>query len=156
MTHVKPPRHCRFPSCGRLVSPPVVYCAKHQPVIDRQRAKTKYHNDSRPPAHQQGYDWDWRQLRDTLKSQPAYMLCAVCQDATTHSLHHIKPVASHPDLRLVISNLMPVCGRCHSMLEGRIRDSNKTEGSLDKYLRWLSDRDLIDDRHGWTGMPSQS
>jgi len=33
-------------------------------------------------------------------------------------VHHIKPIRTHPELRLVWDNLMSVCRECHKIIEG--------------------------------------
>ena len=62
-----------------------------------------------------GYDRQWRNLRETILAyQP---LCVDCQLAgrTTPAdeVHHVVPINEAPNLRLELSNLVPLCEGCH-------------------------------------------
>ncbi|WP_338049066.1 HNH endonuclease signature motif containing protein [Rhodoplanes elegans] len=72
--------------------------------------------DLRPSARQRGYDHEWEQLRaSVLAEQPR---CAKCGAPAEH-VDHIQPVRFRPDLRLVRSNLRPLCERCHNARSAR-------------------------------------
>lgn len=80
----------------------------------------------RPPQHnkttaQRGYGWDWQQL--SLRKRAVDPLCENCLDSglsvPATEVHHIKPIATHPELRLVWDNLMSVCNACHKEIEAR-------------------------------------
>ena len=72
--------------------------------------------DPRPSRSQRGYDRAWQRLRlRVLRDEP---LCRFCkaEGKVTPAEHvdHIQPVADAPHLRLVPSNLRPLCASCHN------------------------------------------
>jgi len=80
-----------------------------------------WHNDKRVGRIERGYDKQWFKVRAMkLKSNP---LCQRCESngvvKPAVMVHHIKPISSHPQLRLVIDNLMSLCHDCHEVIEGR-------------------------------------
>lgn len=49
-------------------------------------------------------------------------LCEQCEsvgiDRAATIAHHIRPIEAHPELRLVVSNLMSLCNDCHEAIHG--------------------------------------
>lgn len=73
--------------------------------------------DHRQSAAARGYDRDWQRLRDAyLKAHP---LCERCGKEPADTVHHIKPVETHPELRLVWENLESMGRVCHEQFHGR-------------------------------------
>lgn len=64
----------------------------------------------------------WRALRRRLRRRAAGM-CEVCGSTDELHAHHIKPWASHPDLRLDLDNLMLLCAPCHRAEHARGGDA---------------------------------
>jgi 5-methylcytosine-specific restriction protein A len=82
---------------------------------------------SRVSPQKRGYDWTWTRLRlVVLADEP---LCRFCfargQLVPATDVDHIKSIAQRPDLRLVRSNLRPLCHSCHSTLTGQQRGHPK-------------------------------
>lgn len=78
------------------------------PCEKQRKAKA---DAARPSAAARGYDTDWRNLRaDHLKRQPNCVVCGKPGD----TVDHIKPVRTHPHLRLDPANLQTLCRHHHS------------------------------------------
>lgn len=87
----------------------------------------------RASTAQRGYDAAWQRVRlQVLREQP---WCKCGQKAK--DVDHLKPIATHPHLRLVRSNLIARCHACHSR-RTRIEHSP----SLGKVRRGLVAYDL--------------
>jgi len=56
-----------------------------------------------------GRGWS-RARKEHLKRQPD---CQVCGTRRRREVHHIRDVSTYPDLELVPSNLITLCGRDH-------------------------------------------
>lgn len=120
---------CRYPGCHSLS--PSGYCAAHE-----------------HKRHQPGKDYDTRRKDDPRLSQSARIrnsrrwkrvraiviasspLCAdpfgehESQTVRAIDVHHIKPLASHPELAFALDNLMPLCRACHRRAETHAADSS--------------------------------
>jgi len=72
----------------------------------------------RGSAASRGYDRTWRALRlQILEAEPLCRFCwahGLVEPAT--EVDHIKPLATHPELRLDPTNLRALCKPCHSRL----------------------------------------
>ncbi len=53
--------------------------------------------------------------------------CGKCPSTVNLDAHHIKSILTHPKLRLVVSNGITLCHRCHSLIH---RDENRKARSL--------------------------
>jgi len=82
----------------------------------------------RAQSQKRGYNYRWKKLRiKYLRANPLSECkrCDVfkCQDRgktiAANTVHHIKPIKTHPELRLSWSNLMAVSRECHERIEGR-------------------------------------
>lgn len=84
----------------------------------RRREARAYHDKYRPGPRQRGYDTTWEKIRRMyLRRHP---LCERCVGLTPATMvHHIKPVAKYPELRLDPDNFMALCRDCHEIEEGR-------------------------------------
>lgn len=80
--------------------------------------------EARPPAHIRGYDGTWQKMRAMVLAEEP--LCRMCREKgrTTPAvhLHHDKPLAQYPELRLVRSNLIPLCRAHHDAVEAQRRN----------------------------------
>jgi 5-methylcytosine-specific restriction endonuclease McrA len=120
---------CRYPGCAALLDR-AGFCERHA-VHARQPRR----------------DYETRRLSDPVlaaakrfRSSRAWQACQrlklrtdpLCEDpygahrarGDTRSalqVHHIKPLATHPELGLRMDNLMSVCTGCHSRLEAEVR-----------------------------------
>jgi 5-methylcytosine-specific restriction protein A len=80
---VSPARPCQWPLCPRTVSTGR-FCEEHK------RKRLPLTPKPRPPAHERGYDWEWRKKRNAyLKANP---FCELCGNPATE-VHHRKPKA---------------------------------------------------------------
>jgi len=77
--------------------------------------------DNRLNSGERGYSNDWQKVRKIkIKQDPLCEICArVDIDRVASIVHHIKPIETHPELRLVMSNLMSLCNDCHEATHGR-------------------------------------
>ena len=68
-----------------------------------------------------GYGWSWQQTRDAFLRDPANVLCRDClpKIELATQVHHIRKVATYPELRLVWENLMPLCDTHHAARSAR-------------------------------------
>lgn len=107
---------CAYPSCGARTAGK--FCPDHSP-------------DERATAAQRGYDASWRSLRRMKLN--AYPLCEVCQReqrlTPATEVHHDKPIATHPELRLVWANLVSICRACHQRIEAQRRGTSTSPTS---------------------------
>jgi len=106
MGRIKKP--CPQPGCGELVESG--RCPAHQ--AQPEQAETRRRFDAwRGSARQRGYDARWERFRAYfIARHPA---CHDCERLATE-VHHIQRLAARPDLKLVESNCMALCKRCHS------------------------------------------
>jgi len=94
-------------------------CGNAQPCPDHP--EDKEYDKRRGSASSRGYDRRWQFIRKVkLANDP---LCERCLEQgkteAAEMVHHIKPVETHPELRLVMSNLMSLSDNCHDIVEGR-------------------------------------
>lgn len=61
---------------------------------------------------------DWCAAHRTEFLKAANYRCADCGSSTRLELHHVKPVASHPELARVKENIQVLCKGCHDNLHG--------------------------------------
>jgi 5-methylcytosine-specific restriction protein A len=86
--------------------------------------------DIRPSAAKRGYNRTWNKVRAVkLVGNP---LCEECLKAgivkQAEEVHHIKPVAEFPELRLAIDNLQSLCRVCHNKKTAEEKRNRKKEG----------------------------
>lgn len=89
-------------------------------VFGPEKSSLKRFGD-RQSASARGYDHNWNKLRAwKLNKDPVCHLCDIKGLVTAaDTVHHIKPVETHPELRLDPENLMSLCRECHETLHGR-------------------------------------
>lgn len=98
------------PGCRKAFTrdPRCPSCTAKKPAYARQP-------DCRPPSSQRGYDGAWRKVRDLKLAQDP--LCQDCEEQgitePANEVHHLLKVTDRPDLRLDMTNLRSLCGRCH-------------------------------------------
>jgi len=101
----------RICACGAIVKGKCEACEKKRRVTeDRFRGSPS----------ERGYDNQWRKLSERFrKHNPLCQRCNMKGRVTVaEDVHHIKPIRTHPELRLVWDNLMSVCRECHKIIEG--------------------------------------
>ena len=81
-----------------------------------EKAAAKEYDQQRGSSRQRGYDTQWEKVRDFKASHDP--LCEEClkqgyPDRALDVVHHIKPIETHPELRLVMDNLMSLCTAHH-------------------------------------------
>jgi 5-methylcytosine-specific restriction endonuclease McrA len=54
----------------------------------------------------------WRQLRRQVRDRDG-LHCRNCPATTSLHMHHIKPWATHPELRFELTNVILLCRDCH-------------------------------------------
>jgi len=68
---------------------------------------------------ERGYDHQWRKLSERFRKHNP--LCVKCYERgrvePVKDVHHIKPIRTHPELRLEWDNLMSLCRECHDEIE---------------------------------------
>lgn len=99
-------------------------CPNSQPCPDHPEDKA--YDQHRGSASSRGYDRRWQFIRRVkLANDP---LCERCENngivEPAEMVHHIQPVSTHPELRLVMSNLMSLSDDCHDIVEGRKVDES--------------------------------
>ena len=69
----------------------------------------------------------WRQLA-LLTRKRYHDTCASCGiESTGLDVHHVQPVATHPELKADPDNLVLLCRRCHINIDGRVH-TNLSQG----------------------------
>ncbi len=88
---------------------------------------------NRPNSSDRGYDHQWQKVRARkvkkdpfcercLKKIPKlYVPISVKTNGNYGVVHHIKPIETHPHLRLVMENLESLCFDCHEREHGRMK-----------------------------------
>ena len=97
-------------------------CPNAQPCPDHP--DDQQYDWQRGSSSARGYDRRWQMIRRIkLANDP---LCERCESEgrvkAADMVHHVKPVDTHPEGRLVISNLQSLCYNCHEIVEGRKKD----------------------------------
>jgi 5-methylcytosine-specific restriction endonuclease McrA len=65
------------------------------------------------PERQRMYaSGEWRRLRRQLRNRAACM-CETCGSTDDLHMHHVRPWAEYPELRMELDNLMLLCRGCH-------------------------------------------
>jgi 5-methylcytosine-specific restriction endonuclease McrA len=101
--------------------PPAVHCDVH---VGLEQTPQQRHDLYRGPACSRGYDRQWRNLQDLAMRRDKHT-CVFClrmrptRVTPATVVHHIKPVAEYPYLRLVLTNLVSLCVDCHKVETGR-------------------------------------
>ena len=100
----------RVCSCGRVVRGRCDECnTKRRATEDKFRGSSS----------SRGYDNAWRKL--SVRFRKHNPLCAKCKVSgriePAKDVHHIKPISTHPELRLDWDNLMSLCRQCHRDIE---------------------------------------
>lgn len=119
----KPARPCpgrgpRWGSCPNLVGGDERYCAE---CAVYEKAAARGYDKQRGNSGERGYDATWRKVQAMKLARDP--LCEEHlkqgQDVAASMVHHIQPIETHPELRLVESNLMSLCNPCHEAKERR-------------------------------------
>jgi 5-methylcytosine-specific restriction endonuclease McrA len=116
---------CRQPGCPALL-PRSGYCPAHASKAaapgrdyEAKRARTPHLAE----AARLRSSAKWQRIRRIKLAQDP-----LCEDprgdhrrrgttATAQQVHHIRPLATHPELAFDLGNLMSLCTRCHAKLE---------------------------------------
>lgn len=113
----KPSRPCmgrgpRRGSCPNLIRGPETCCPDCMPF---EKAKIRRYDQERGNSGDRGYDAQWQKVRDMKANQDP--LCEQCLKESRivplDIVHHIKPIETHPELRLAIDNLISLCNAHH-------------------------------------------
>lgn len=129
----KPLVPCRATGCPALVSHG--YCEQHRHLVC-QTHRTYDHGKRRldaslAQAAQLRTSTQWRKVRTLHKGR--YPLCCdpfgehIHLPAYNQQSHHILPLATHPHLAFDLTNLAPLCTRCHSRVEQMERSGISTQ-----------------------------
>ena len=114
-------------TCPNLVEYNETYCASCMPhEAERNKAKSREYEQDRGTSYERGYDAVWRKLRRYKLRLNPLCECPDCLSGKTvvrnaTMVHHIYPVATHPELRLKMSNLLSMSRECHERHHGRKR-----------------------------------
>lgn len=108
----KPKKACTYPSCPNLTTKGG-RCDEHIRKANRQYDK------ERGTSGERGYDATWQKVREMKARRDP--LCEECLRKGRPAMpldivHHIKPIETHPELRLVMENLRSVCTEHHDEL----------------------------------------
>ena len=103
------------------------YCASCKPVVTAfQKQNNQIYNNHRGTSTECGYGHDWHKVRNYKIQVNPLCECQRCLEMqrvkVANVVHHIKPINTHPNLRLTLSNLMSMSRRCHEVEESRSRD----------------------------------
>lgn len=81
----------------------------------------RLHDARRGSSTARGYDRHWQKVRAVvLADEPLCRFCAERGRVTpAEVVDHIETIADRPDLRLVRSNLRPLCESCHNARTAR-------------------------------------
>ena len=112
MSPFKSKKPCTYSGCPNLTDGGK--CEKHRRKIEREYDQARDQTEERQFIHSP----EWRALTELKASIDP--LCEEClrqgRDTPRNLSHHIKPVKTYPELRLVLENLMSVCDNCHEQV----------------------------------------
>lgn len=93
-----------------------VECKRLNCVLHSAR---KRYDEQRGDSTRRGYDRAWRKVRAVKVSlNPLCELCVREGKVTpAQEVHHVQPVATNPDLRLALENLVSLCAAHHRHVE---------------------------------------
>ena len=126
MSPTRPLSPCSKNGCSQLVPAGQRFCEKHQ------KAETRRYDKDRGTSTERGYDAAWQRTRAFKANMSP--LCEICLQSgdivPLDIVHHIKPIETHPELRLVLDNLLSVCSRHHEEIHkderwGRVSKKNR-------------------------------
>lgn len=131
---VNPRPYCAYPLCGRQAEYESSYCSIHNKKDVESKGSSmasgiaSHAPDIRPSASKRGYNRTWNKVRSIkLADNP---LCEECIGVgivkQAEEVHHIKPVADYPELRLAIDNLQSLCKLCHNKKTAEEKNRRKT------------------------------
>ena len=116
---------CKYPGCGTLLDS-LGYCASHLSVKPNIRKDYEWRRSQSPAlslASKIRSSSRWQKVRrENIARHP------LCEDpfgthgasnatASSVDVHHIRGLATAPELAFASDNLMSVCKKCHSQLE---------------------------------------
>lgn len=120
---------CKYPGCSTLLDKSG-WCERHQasapnPRANYDRWRKRDPNQSAVDRFRSSAAWQ-KARRQKMAVNP------LCEDpfgdharrgdtVSVHGVHHIKGLATHPDLGLSWENLMSVCAKCHARLESEAK-----------------------------------
>ena len=110
---IRPKKQCNHPGCPDLTLHG--QCDRH-----RKQANKRW-DGQRGNAQDRGYDGQWQKVREMKASRDP--LCEEClklgPETPLDLVHHILPIETHPELRLVMENLMSLCKDCHAKIHSK-------------------------------------
>ena len=139
---IRPSKPCKYSGCPGLTREPNGFCDEHQQYADDQKQKQqKRYDKGRGSSSSRGYDVYWQKVRLAVKERDSWLcVCKRCKAmgriipvTKSDPVHHILPVETHPELRLLIENCESHSFKCHEVEEGRARDR--------EYEAWLNCRE---------------
>ena len=104
----RPPRICSYPGCTETT-------LNGRCEIHFRKARSETRRESRS---KRGYDRRWYRFRLWFLAQ--HSVCEDCGELASE-IHHVEPIRQRPELRLVESNCVSLCKRCHAKRESRVR-----------------------------------
>jgi len=110
-----PGRGPRRGGCPNLIRGNARYCPECEPW---EKKAIKEYDRQRGNSGDRGYDAAWQRVRDFKANQDP--LCEICDKQgrvrPLDVVHHIKPIETHPQLRLDIDNLQSLCNEHHEIM----------------------------------------
>ena len=102
----------RYRICPNLIRGAETCCSECKPY---EKAKIRRYDKERGNSGRRGYDAQWQKLRNIKANQDP--LCEICLlkglVVPLDVVHHIKPIETHPELRLNMNNLQSLCTQHH-------------------------------------------
>lgn len=107
-----PGRGLRRNACPSLIKGSEKLCSEC--MVYEKKANRKYDKE-RGNSGERGYDATEQKVRKMKANRDP--LCEECLKSgivkPLDKVHHIKPIKTHPELRLVMENLRSLCDSCH-------------------------------------------
>lgn len=98
---------------------PATVCPQCRGLNCTVHSRHKRSDQWRGSASSRGYDGAWHKVRNVKVSMDP--LCELCKRegkvTPVDEVHHIRPVADYPELRLVLENLVSLCKSHHRLVE---------------------------------------
>jgi 5-methylcytosine-specific restriction protein A len=123
-----PPKPCHHPGCRSFAQPGKARCAEHTSSYDRT---TRRSNVALERAAVLRGSPTWKRVRTHFVSANPVCCDPFGEHAhgpePTQDVHHVFPLATHPERALDTANLRPLCRACHNRIEALERTGTPTQ-----------------------------
>jgi 5-methylcytosine-specific restriction endonuclease McrA len=123
-------RVCKASGCNTLIDLQSAHCSAHaRPVCNRYDDTRRRDDPALAQAASTRNSSRWRKVRELFRAHNPWCVnpLGLHGDAVVmQQVHHIQGLIHRPDLAFDLSNLAPLCTRCHRRIEALERAGEPT------------------------------